>query len=280
VDLQQARKAIELMDRFEAEKYAQAPARDARVALGQANDAYEGRVGKKADVPELSRRTISLASEAVLAAVKQIDAQKAQEKEAQRLAELAQKQAETEAEKTARLKTEADLADVQKQREALTVEVARVQAEKKQVEADREQIKQDRDALAARLSGALGKVASTERTGRGLVVSLSGGILFETGKSALKTDAKVSLAKLAGILLMIPNTNIQVEGHTDSTGSEETNTRLSLERASAVREFLKAQGVEEARMTAKGLAAAQPIAPNDTADGRAKNRRVEIVVPE
>ncbi|HEX6851392.1 MAG TPA: OmpA family protein [Candidatus Polarisedimenticolaceae bacterium] len=273
VDLQQARKAIQLMDRYEAEKYAQAPARDARVALGQADDAYEGRVGKKGDVPELSRRTLSLAAEAVRAAVKQIEAQKAQDTEAARVAELAQKQAETEAEKAARLKTEADLADVQRQRKALEVEVARVKAE-------REQIQKDRDALAARLSGALGKVSATERTGRGLVVSLSGGILFETGKSALKTEAKVSLAKLAGILLMIPNANIQVEGHTDATGSEETNAKLSLARATSVMEFLEAQGVEKARMSAKGVAAAQPVAPNDTPDGRAKNRRVEIVVPE
>jgi outer membrane protein OmpA-like peptidoglycan-associated protein len=280
VDLQQARKAIALMDRFEAEKYAKVPAQDARVALAQADDAYEGRVGKKGDVPELSRRAISLSSDAVRAAVKQIEAQKAQDVEAKRLAELAQKQAETEAEKAARLKTEADLTEVQKQRAALEVEVARVQAEKLQVEADREKIKTDRDALAARLSGALGKVSATERTGRGLVVSLSGGILFETGKSALKTDAKVSLAKLAGILLMIPNANIQVEGHTDSTGSEATNAKLSLDRASAVMDFLKSQGVEAGRISAKGLAAAQPVASNDTPDGRAKNRRVEIVVPE
>jgi len=280
VELQQARKAIELMDRFEAEKYAQAQARDARVALGQAEDADAGRVGKKGDVPELSRRAMALSNDAVMAAVKQIEAQKAQEQEAQRLAELAQKQAETEAEKAARLQTEAQLSEVQTQRKALEVEVARVQAEKKQVEADREQIKKDRDALAARLSGALSKVSATERTGRGLVVSLSGGILFETGKSALKSDAQVSLAKLAGILLMIPNANLLVEGHTDSTGSEETNTKLSLERASVVRGFLESQGVEGSRMTAKGLAATQPVATNDTADGRAKNRRVEIVVPE
>jgi OOP family OmpA-OmpF porin len=205
--------------------------------------------------------------------VKQIEAQKAQETEAARVAELAQKQAETEAEKAARLKTEADLAEVQKQRQALQVEVARVEAEKAQIQ-------KDRDALAARLSGALGKVSATEKTGRGLVVSLSGGILFETGKSQLKTDAKVTLAKLAGILLMIPNANLLVEGHTDATGTEETNAKLSLARATSVMEFLEAQGVEKSRMSAKGLAAAQPVAPNDTADGRAKNRRVEIVVPQ
>jgi outer membrane protein OmpA-like peptidoglycan-associated protein len=261
------------MDGFEAEKYAQQPSRDARVALGQAEDAYQGRVGKTKDVPELSARTITLASQAVSAALRAIEAEKSKQAEAKRLAELAQKEAETEAERTARLKTEADLATVEQQRAALQVEIGRVEAEKAQ-------IKRDRDALAQRLSGAMGKVAATERTGRGLVLSLSGGILFETGKSDLRADAKIALAKLSGILLMIQTTNIQIEGHTDSTGSEETNAKLSLERAAAVKDFLQSQGVEEARMTAKGLGSVQPVASNDTADGRSKNRRVEIVVPE
>jgi outer membrane protein OmpA-like peptidoglycan-associated protein len=273
VELQQARKSIQLMDSYEAEKYMQTGARDARTALAQAEDAYAGRIGKKKDVPELSSRAMSLSNDAVRGAVRQMDAQKAADIEAKRLAELSAKdaaltakQAETEAERAARMKTEADLAEVERQKQALAMEKSRIQAE--------------RDALAARLASALGKVASTERTGRGLVVSLSGGILFETGKSMLKTDAKVALAKLSGILLMIPNENIQVEGYTDSTGSEETNAKLSAARAQAVTDFLEAQGVDESRMVAKGLGPAQPVADNATADGRAKNRRVEIVVPE
>lgn len=273
VELQQARNAITIMDRFEAEKYSQSAARDARTALSQAEDAYAGRVGKKKDVPELSGRAMSLSNDAVRAASKQMEAQQMKDMEAKRQAELSAKdaaltakQAETEAERAARVKTEASLAEVERQRQALAVEKSQIQAE--------------RDALAARLSGALGKVSATERTGRGLVVSLSGGILFETGKSALKTDAKVSLAKLSGILLMIPNENIQVEGYTDSTGSAETNDKLSAARAESVMDFLKAQGVDASRMVSKGLGAATPVADNATADGRAKNRRVEIVVPE
>jgi outer membrane protein OmpA-like peptidoglycan-associated protein len=278
VELQQARKAIAIMDRFEAEKYAQDPSRNARVALGQAEDAYAGRVGEKKNVPELSTKTLALASEAVRVAVKTSEAEA--QKEQSRLAELAAKEAETEAERAARMKTEADLAQVRQQRESLQVEVARVNTEKAQLEADREKIRRDRDALAQRLSGALGKVAATEKSGRGLVVSMSGGILFPTGKSDLKPEAKVALAKLSGILLMIPNTNIQIEGHTDSTGTEETNAKLSQARAAAVMDFLKAQGVEETRMSSKGLGFSQPVASNDTADGRSKNRRVEIIVPE
>jgi outer membrane protein OmpA-like peptidoglycan-associated protein len=280
VELMQARKSVEIMDRFEAEKYAMAAARDARTALSQAEDAYAGRVGKSKNVPELSARTMSLCNDAVRSAVTQIDAQKAQAAEAKRLSDLAQKQAETEAERAARVKTEADLAGVEKQRAALAVEVQQVAAQKAAVEREKDQMKSERDALAARLSGALGKVAATERTGRGLVVSLAGGILFESGKSALKTNAQIALAKLSGILMMIPNTNIQVEGHTDSTGSAETNQKLSTERAAAVMDFLKTQGVEDARMHSTGLGPSQPVASNDNAEGRAKNRRVEIVVPD
>lgn len=280
VELMQARKAVEIMERFEAQKYAAPQAQDAHVALTQAEDAYQGRIGKAKDVPELSSRTMALTNEAVRAAVKQIDLQKAQQQEAKRLEELAQKQAETEAERSARMKTEADLAEVSKQREGLKAEVAKVQAQKAEVEAQREQMKQERDALATRLSNALGTVAATERTGRGLVVSMAGSILFPTGKSELKTDAKISLAKLCGILMMTTNTNIAIEGHTDSTGSAETNEKLSQARATAVMDFLKSQGVDESRMVAKGFGPAQPVADNATADGRAKNRRVEIVVPD
>ncbi|HET9951440.1 MAG TPA: OmpA family protein [Candidatus Eisenbacteria bacterium] len=266
VELLQARKAVELMDRYQAEKYAAQAATDAKAGLAQAEDAFSGKAGKKSEVPQLSTRTVALASEALRAAITKIETQKLQDVEAQRLAELSQKQAETEAERAARLKTEADL--------------VKTQAEKMQIEADRAQIQRDRDMLAQQLSGALGKVSATERTGRGLVVSMSGGILFGSGKAALKPDAKIALAKLSGILLMIPNKGIQIEGHTDATGAETTNARLSLERATAVKEFLKSQGVDESRIAATGLGSTKPVAPDDTADGRAKNRRVEIVIPE
>jgi len=286
IDLQQARRSIEVMDHYEAEKYAKGPATDARVALQQADDAYGGRVGKAGDVPELSRRAVAAASEAVRTAVLQIEAQRAQETEAKRLGELAEAKARTDAERQARAHVETSLAEVEKQRTAFEAEVVRVQAEKSRVEAekskveaDRAQIQRERDKLAQRLSGALGQVAATQSTGRGLVVSLSGEILFDSGKAVLKSAAQVALAKLAGILLMIPDARLQVEGHTDSTGSEDVNAKLSLERARSVLDFLGSQGVGAARMTATGLGSSQPVASNDTGDGKAKNRRVEIVLP-
>ncbi len=123
-------------------------------------------------------------------------------------------------------------------------------------------------------------MSATTETARGYVVSLSD-ITFDTGKATLKTDAKYSLAKLAGILTLLQEMTLSVEGHTDSTGLPDTNMTLSRNRAYAVRmTFLKEMGVAETRMTAQGFGPDQPVAPNDTAEGRARNRRVEIILPK
>jgi outer membrane protein OmpA-like peptidoglycan-associated protein len=271
VVLLQARRAVELLDAYEADKASPASALEARTALGQANDANEKRVGSPKDVPELSRRTITLASEALRDVVRQMDAKALADAEAKRQAELAALGQKAQSAEQARAKTAAELSEVQRERQALEAETARLSAE-------REAIARERDALARRLSGALGKVAKTDQTARGLVVSLSDGVLFDTGKSELKESAKISLAKLAGILMMMGDSKVQVEGHTDSTGSLETNEKLSLERAESVKAFLADQGVDAARVTAAGFGPTRPIATDDTAENRAKNRRVEIVL--
>ena len=271
VVLLQARRAAELLDAYKADAASPKASQDARTALAQANDAYEGRVGSQKDVPQYARRTITLASEALRDVVKQMEAKAAADAEAKHQAELAAMGQKAQTAEQARAATAASLAEVEKQRTALEAETARLTTE-------RESIARERDALAQRLSGALGKVAKTDQTARGLVVSLSGGILFDTGKSDLKPDAKVTLAKLAGILLMMGESKIQIEGHTDSTGSAETNDKLSAARAQSVMKFLGEQGVEGTRMTAAGFGSAQPVAENDTAENRAKNRRVEVVL--
>lgn len=264
VVLLQARRAVELLDAYDSDQASPKAALEARTALGQANDAYQKRVGSPKDVPELARRTITLSSEALRDVVRQMEAKAAADAEAKRQAELAALGQKAETAEQARANTAAQLAEVEKQRKALEVE--------------RAAITKERDALARRLSGALGKVAQTEQTARGMVVSLSGGILFDTGKSELKEGAKITLAKLAGILLMMGDSKIQIEGHTDSTGSVETNEKLSMARANSVMTFLGDQGVDAARMTAAGLGSTQPVAENDTAENRAKNRRVEVVL--
>jgi OmpA family len=86
-------------------------------------------------------------------------------------------------------------------------------------------------------------------------------------------------ASLAGTVLSHPGLNLEVEGHTDSTGSEELNQKLSEQRGAEVQRYLIEQGLSEATITSKGLGETMPVADNSTAAGRQKNRRVEIIVP-
>jgi outer membrane protein OmpA-like peptidoglycan-associated protein len=100
--------------------------------------------------------------------------------------------------------------------------------------------------------------------------------MFETGKSALKPESFTVLDIVAQSLNANPDIRIEIAGYTDNTGSEATNLRLSQARADAVRAYLGSKGVAPGRMVAKGYGAANPIAPNSTAAGRAQNRRVEL----
>jgi len=114
---------------------------------------------------------------------------------------------------------------------------------------------------------------------RGTIISMSD-ILFETGKANLTADLKTSLAKIAGILLVFKNSQVIVEGHTDNVGSEEYNQSLSELRAENVMNFLVEQGVTASRLTSIGYGLSRPIADNETKEGKAKNRRVDLIVQE
>lgn len=111
-----------------------------------------------------------------------------------------------------------------------------------------------------------------------LKVTFDEGILFATGKSSLSTSAQNSLNKFATSLINNPQTNVQIFGHTDNTGSRAVNERLSNERAAVVKNYLTGAGVASSRMTSEGLAYDYPVASNDTPAGRAQNRRVEIYI--
>jgi outer membrane protein OmpA-like peptidoglycan-associated protein len=121
------------------------------------------------------------------------------------------------------------------------------------------------------------RVLPTTDTPRGLVVNM-GDVLFDTGKSDLRSGAREALSKLTGIVLNYPSLRLAVEGHTDSTGSAEFNQALSEKRADAVRDYLVSQGLDAGTMSAQGLGMNDPVADNKTTEGRQKNRRVEIIV--
>jgi outer membrane protein OmpA-like peptidoglycan-associated protein len=103
-------------------------------------------------------------------------------------------------------------------------------------------------------------------------------VLFDTGQYTLKPDAREKLAKVSGILLAYPNLQLQVEGYTDNVGSEQFNQTLSQERADAVRTYLSSQGVAQTNISAAGYGMSDPVADNSTSQGRAENRRVQLVV--
>ncbi len=122
------------------------------------------------------------------------------------------------------------------------------------------------------------KGAKVERVGEGIKITFDSGILFQTDSATLSATAQENVTNLAKILNKYPDTNILVEGHTDSTGSESYNQQLSERRAAAVANLAKSQNVAPARFTVQGYGKAQPIADNTTESGRAQNRRVEIAI--
>ncbi len=109
-------------------------------------------------------------------------------------------------------------------------------------------------------------------------VTFDSGILFSTGKSDLNASSKTALTKFAASLKETPETDVTIYGHTDNTGTRETNVQLSKNRAASVSNFLNSNGITSDRITTEGKAFDEPVADNTTAEGRAKNRRVEIFI--
>ena len=115
------------------------------------------------------------------------------------------------------------------------------------------------------------------QTESGVVVTL-GDVLFETGETQLRPEAMESLVEVVDLLQSEPDKDIRIEGHTDSTGNSEANLKISQQRADSVLEALVSLGVEAARITAAGMGQDFPIASNDSEDGRAQNRRVDVIL--
>ena len=178
-----------------------------------------------------------------------------------------------------RARAEADAARADAQAQA---EEARRLAEQRAAEASaarlaREQAEKDRDAAREQLRQQLNVILETRETARGLIINLSD-VLFDVDKATLKPGAREKLARIAGILASHPDLKIEIEGHADSTGSEEYNQRLSERRAVSVRSYFNSQGITQPIVAAVGFGESRPVATNGTAAGRQQNRRVEIIV--
>ncbi|HUI42149.1 MAG TPA: OmpA family protein [Terriglobia bacterium] len=242
---------------------------DAREAVQIAEDARIIALSKQealqqAEVKKDAREAQAQAAQA------QAQANQAQVQAAQAQDQAAQAQAQAAAE--AQAKAEAQAAQQQAQAQASQANAAAADAQQRADMAEN----QARE-MRARLLKQLNTILQTQDTSRGLVVRMSD-VLFSTGRYGLTTDAKMALAKIAGVLLAYPGVRLDVDGFTDSTGRDETNQALSDKRAEAVRTFLVAQGVSPDAIKAQGFGDANPIADNSTAAGRRQNRRVDMIV--
>jgi outer membrane protein OmpA-like peptidoglycan-associated protein len=158
---------------------------------------------------------------------------------------------------------------------------AAAQSTQAQLEETRRQLAQsDAETRRLRIQNELSRIVSTRSEQRGLIVTLNGGILFDTGKTALKPGAKSMLSKIAKQLQTDPSLKIAVEGNTDNVGSTATNQSLSEKRANAVRDYLVSAGISGDSISAAGKGEESPIATNKTAAGRQQNRRVELVITQ
>lgn len=139
------------------------------------------------------------------------------------------------------------------------------------------------DKQQAELEAELAKQAQIEKTTyanglQAIKVTFNSGILFPTNGTTLNANAKADLSKFASSLINNPNTNVQIYGYTDDTGSLAVNERVSTGRADAVRNYLLNSGVQANRLSAQGLPMQDYVASNSTPEGRAQNRRVEIYI--
>lgn len=269
LELYEANNALRIAQQSGADKYAKDIYGEAMLDLKNATDIL---TGKKPDTKmgiTYARQAVQRAEDARLVTLRR------QAAERQHNAEMAQQKSQLEAQQSALEAERARAAQAQ-----ADAERARAEAQAAQAQAQAAQAQKSADSATEareRLRAQLNSVLATSETARGLIVNMSD-VLFDTAKYTLKPATQISLAKVAGILQAYPGLKLQVEGYTDSTGSPEFNQKLSENRAGAVRDFLVTQGVSLNNIVATGYGMAKPVADNNTAQGRALNRRVQLVV--
>jgi outer membrane protein OmpA-like peptidoglycan-associated protein len=304
LDLLEARNAVAIAKAAGAQQYAGGSISKADDMLARAEDYLKRKQGRT-PIGTAARGATQMAEDARVLTLKQKEAdrvaaekramQEAQEKaeaEAKASAE-AEARAKAQAEEDARRRAQAEIdqltaekaqAEAERQQAAAVAEQQKAQAEAEKsrlaaVEAERqkqEAIRQ-KEEMRARLLRQLNQVLETRDTDRGLVVSMPD-VLFDSGQYTLKPAARERLARISGIVLAYPDLRLEVEGHTDSTGGEEFNQRLSEKRAGSVRDYLVDAGVPINSVIARGLGVTDPIGDNSTAAGRKLNRRVDMIV--
>jgi outer membrane protein OmpA-like peptidoglycan-associated protein len=311
LDLLEARNAVAIAKAAGADQYAADSLSKSQEFLTRAED-YMKRKQGRTPIGTASRGATQMAEDARVITLKKkeqerIEAEKQAMREKQEKAEAdakaaaeAQAKAEAQAQEDARRRAQAE-ADRQ------AADVARAAAEKQQAEADaartaalaqqqqaqadaekaraaaeesdrqRQEAIRQKEEMRARLLNQLNQVLETKDTERGLVVNMPD-VLFDIGQYTLKPAARERLARISGIVAAYPDLRLQIEGYTDSIGSDQYNQTLSEKRAASVRDYLVNSGVSINNVVAQGMGKSSPIADNSTAAGRKLNRRVEMIV--
>jgi outer membrane protein OmpA-like peptidoglycan-associated protein len=246
---------------------------DERIAR-EKREAADREAAAKAQADEAARQR-ALADAHAAEAARQAEAQARRAAEEQAAATAARA-----SEEAARLRAEqARASALEQQRQAEQARLMQQQAEQKAQEADRlrQQAEQAQQQLRQQLLAQFNLILETRDTARGLIVNMSD-VLFDFNKYTLRPAAREKLAKISGIILSHPGLRLEVDGYTDSVGTDSYNMKLSEQRAGEVRGYLTGQGIAPENVAALGFGKENPVASNDTAAGRQKNRRVELVV--
>ncbi len=251
---------------------AQAETDRRRQAENAAQAANAGRAAAERDAQTATAQRVAAETEAQRLAAQRAAANAASQTAA--AGQLAAARAEATDADAARAAAESARAEAEAARS--TADAARLAAEAK-AEAAVTQAQQDRIALRERLRTQLNLILQTRETARGLIVNLSD-VLFDSGSNTLKPGAREKLSRVSGILVAQQGLRVEVEGHTDSVGTDDYNQKLSERRGESVRAYLVGQGISSTTVGSIGLGETKPVTTNDTASGRQQNRRVELVV--
>ncbi len=290
LELYEAYNAVRIAQAAGAEKYSPQIFGQANLDLKNAADMDSSKHRDEKMEITYARGAVERAEDARIDTLRKKAAERQQNNEiakvqAQDQAALSQAQAQQAQMQAERDRMAADNARLQAQQAQLAqanadVEAANARAKEQaanQAAADANRRASSAEEMREKLRAQLNEVLQTTETSRGLVVNLSD-VLFDTGKYTLKPNTQVSLARIAGIFQSYPGVKVQVEGFTDSVGSDALNQTLSDNRASTTKDFMIKQGVSPDNISSAGYGKSDPVADNSTASGRAQNRRVNLVV--
>jgi outer membrane protein OmpA-like peptidoglycan-associated protein len=295
--LLEARNAVAIAKAAGADQYAGDSLQKAQDYLNRAEDYLQRKQGKT-PIGTAARGATQMAEDARVLTLRRKEQERIA-KEKQAMLERQQK-AEADAKAAGEAEAQARARSDEDARRRAQAEMDRAAAEKAQAEAQLQQAQADAARAAAqaeqekaqaaaaeairqkeeqrqRLLNQLNQVLETKDTDRGLVVSMPD-VLFDSGSYTLKPAARERLARISGIVLAYPDLRLEIEGHTDSVGSDAYNQTLSEKRAASVRDYLVDSNVSINNVVARGFGKTRPVADNSTSKGRQLNRRVEMIV--